>query len=249
MGCNDKFKNALGLNQLDRTRYFSRQLITADDLTQDQIYHREKRRMHNRLLHGWGIVCGLDVTATPTADKPMNITVSAGFALAASGDEIYVPSDVVLDLAQCVAGPEQGDCSRPCSPVIVGHVDAANPFYLGIKYAECQSRPVRVAQIDCGCDDMACEYSRIRDGFEIRCLEKLPESHNPETVQDLCEIVKNKSVPCPSAPQDAWIVLAKIKIKAPSSRALTANDIGSDDRRILVSNTILQRKLSMSECS
>jgi hypothetical protein len=39
--------------QGERVRYFSRQLITADDLTQDQIYHHEKRRLHNRLLHGW----------------------------------------------------------------------------------------------------------------------------------------------------------------------------------------------------
>ena len=43
---------------LERTRFFARQLVTPDDLTQDQIYFREKHRRHNRMLHGWGIVCG-----------------------------------------------------------------------------------------------------------------------------------------------------------------------------------------------
>ena len=45
----------------ERPRYYGRQLITADDLTLEQDYFRDKLRRHNRLLHGWGVVCGAQV--------------------------------------------------------------------------------------------------------------------------------------------------------------------------------------------
>ena len=39
-------------------RYYPRQLITPADLTLEQDYFRDRLRRHNRLLHGWGVVCG-----------------------------------------------------------------------------------------------------------------------------------------------------------------------------------------------
>ena len=39
-------------------RYYPRQLITPDDLTLEQDYFLARHRRHNRLLHGWGVVCG-----------------------------------------------------------------------------------------------------------------------------------------------------------------------------------------------
>ena len=69
-----------------RNRYFSGRLLTAEDLTQEQEYLATKRRLTNRLLHGWGVVAGLDVTVT---DGPA-VTVSAGLALDGWGREIVV---------------------------------------------------------------------------------------------------------------------------------------------------------------
>src|SRR5215211_7302343 len=39
---------------LPQPRYFPRQVVTADDLTADQEYFRERLRRHNRMLHGCG---------------------------------------------------------------------------------------------------------------------------------------------------------------------------------------------------
>ena len=234
--------------QGERVRYFSRQLITADDLTQDQIYHREKRRLHNRLLHGWGIVCGLDVMVNPTTETPLNLSICRGYALSCPGDDLYVPTNISFDLAKCIAG--SGDCSSPCSPVMTGHVDREVPFYITIKYSECLSHPVRVSPIGCGCDDTACEYSRIRDSFEIRCLVDLPKSHEPEKVNDprsipeLCAAVGQKVVPCPSCDEDPWVVLAKITV--PTSGPLTAGNVDRSNRRILLSSAILQKNAEKS---
>ncbi len=50
------------LRQFERSRFFTGQVLTADDLQREQDYHRDKARLHNRFLHGWGVVAGLMVS-------------------------------------------------------------------------------------------------------------------------------------------------------------------------------------------
>jgi hypothetical protein len=97
---------------LERVRYFPRQLLTAEDLTEDQEYFKEKLRRHNWYLHGWGTVCGLEVIAAPTGDIPWRVSITPGYALGPWGDEIYVGEPVQIDLARC--GP--GAVTDPCEP-------------------------------------------------------------------------------------------------------------------------------------
>src|ERR671926_474960 len=79
----------------ERPRYYSRQLITPDDMTLEQDYFRTKLRRHNRFLHGWGVVCGAEVAE---ANKPWKVVVKAGYILGPFGDEIYVEKDQCLDV-------------------------------------------------------------------------------------------------------------------------------------------------------
>ena len=67
-----------------RPNYFDGRLITAADLRQDQEYHRGMRYLQNRAI-GWGIVDGLDVSATPAG-----ITIGTGFAIDALGRELVL---------------------------------------------------------------------------------------------------------------------------------------------------------------
>jgi len=231
---------------LQRVRYFSRQLLDANDLTDDQAYHRAKQRMHNRLLHGWGIVCGLDVTANPTEQAPSNIQVSTGYALSPQGDEICVSDDVQFDLATCPAGPASGCCSTPCSPIVATHVDPAKPFWIGIKFTQCPSRPVRVPPVGCGCDDTVCEYSRIRDSFEVTCLEKLPDSYPKaaKTEVDVCNYLKTRSIPCPPCFDSPWIMLAKMKPVSQPAAGQFPYTLVTTDRRMLLSVAIVQQDIT-----
>ena len=86
----------------ERPRYFAGQVIGADDLELEQLYHREKARRHNRFLHGWGIVRGLDVRPGPQGTR--ELTISPGYALDARGEEIVVSRTVVVDLSGHRAG-------------------------------------------------------------------------------------------------------------------------------------------------
>ncbi len=240
MGSSDCLLTETKSGHGQRTRYFSRQLITADDLTQDQIYHREERRLHNRMLHGWGIVCGLEVKVNPASGAPLKVTICPGYALSPQGDEIYVPTEIQFDLEQCIKS-QSAPCSSPCSPAVLGAADLAKDFYLAIKYSECLSHPVRVSPVGCGCDDTACEYSRIRDGYEVTCLGKLPDSHDEinQVSDELCRVVTNtKVIACPQCPKDPWIVLAQVyregKVLTPPS---------PDCRRVLLSTAVMQEHL------
>src|SRR5262252_3718713 len=124
---------------LERVRYFPRQLLTADDMRAEQEYARQRQRRFNRFVIGWGVVCGLEVTADP--DNPAGVRVCPGYALSPWGDEIYVP-----DKTPAPFGLRLGDPADPCAPAPEAPpVAIARPgrtVYVAIKYQECLTRPV-----------------------------------------------------------------------------------------------------------
>src|SRR5262245_57465354 len=82
---------------LERVHFFARQRLGADDLTQDQRYFRAKARRHNRFLHGWGVVCGAEVTST---GKDWTVAVSAGYVLSPEGDEVLIDCPAEVDISR-----------------------------------------------------------------------------------------------------------------------------------------------------
>jgi hypothetical protein len=53
------------LPDLRRLNYFYGQMLGVNDFRTEQAFFREKLKLHNRCLHGWGTVCGLMVTIVP----------------------------------------------------------------------------------------------------------------------------------------------------------------------------------------
>lgn len=227
--------------QLERVRYFPRQLVTAEDLRLEQEYFREKMRRHNRFLHGWGLVCGARVEAAPTAEIPWQVRVCPGYAVAPQGDEIMIDDCILVDLHHLECPPCR---PAPCPPERsdpVGSVAVPRDLvWLAVRYAECHSRPLRVHPADCGCDDTQCEYSRIRDGFELKILTELPESHiDPHApYQAWCDEMRNDNdnrargipaPPCPLCIENPWVVLATIRLPNGPNTQITQLDIGTED--------------------
>jgi hypothetical protein len=82
---------------LKRPHYFAGQLLDAATLQAEQDYHREKRRRHNRTLHGFGIVSGLGVHVEPTSGpEGGRIIVDPGYAIDGCGEEIAVCAGAAL---------------------------------------------------------------------------------------------------------------------------------------------------------
>lgn len=158
----------------ERVRYFPRQLMTVEDMRSEQDYFVERMRRHNRLFHGWGIICGLEVKPYARADKPWQVMVCPGIACAATGDEIHVSTPVPFDLA---CPPEIEDDCTPCpcppGPPLGAQPGTVATYYLAIRYLCRPARPVRTGNTNCGCGDEGCEASRWRDDFELKLLTKL----------------------------------------------------------------------------
>jgi hypothetical protein len=98
--------------------------------------------------------------------------------------------------------------------------DQGGAFYLAIKYKEVSTRPIRVQPAGCGCDDAACEFSRLRDGFEITALNQgeyneiaptPPTGSERPKWQELFQPPRNDNPAC-WCPKDPWVVLAKIEV-------------------------------------
>ena len=232
---------------LQRVNFFNRQLLTADDMTIDRDYFIAKLRRHNRFLHGTGVVCGLVVKAAPVAQTPWRVAVSSGYALGPYGDEIFVGEIVYYDLAACASS----GTTSPCEPSVIVHGAAgvSSTVYLAIQYAECLARPVQVAFSGCGCDSDPCQYSRIRDSFQIQCLSTLPAQPPPSKVT-LCQVVQNPVLaPCPACPTNGWVVLAKITLPGSSSMNIAESAIDNVSvRRVLVSSALLQAQVISCCC-
>ena len=86
--------------QFERPHFYAGRLLTAADLQDDQDYFRAKIRLHNRLLHGWGVVTGLQVS-----ESARTLTVSAGLALDCAGNELVLAEDKHIALSN-VAGQQ-----------------------------------------------------------------------------------------------------------------------------------------------
>jgi hypothetical protein len=135
-----------------RVRFFSGQMLTAQDFQVEQDYQLNKRRLFNRYVYGTGIIAGLDV-----AVENGMIVVSPGLALDPLGNEIVIDQPVQVDTKGC----------------------ATQHCFVTLRYTETGTDPVPVANgrvefsrtaegfaITTGCDEARPDLSTV-------CLARL----------------------------------------------------------------------------
>lgn len=147
------------LRPLIRLRYFTGQLLTANDFQQEQQYFLEKHRRHNRCLHGYGVVSGLE-----TSVEESTIHVDPGIALNCLGEEIAV-----------------------CNPVELRLPRAGGVVYVVVGYVEKETDPVPVPGQPASSEGNAMQNSRIEEGSEITLESKDPcAGHKRQSSRWLC---------------------------------------------------------------
>lgn len=139
-----------GLECLCRPRFFAGQLLTEEDLNRLDHYIVAKQKLHNRYLHGWGVVCGLDVVCDDCSGG--SVVVQPGYALSPCGEDVIVCGDQrvnVCDLIDQCRDKQRDDCDPPGATS--GCDDPHQPWVLAICYAETPSRGVAPLRTSAGC--------------------------------------------------------------------------------------------------
>ncbi len=229
-------------------RYYPRQLITPDDLTLEQNYFRDRMRRHNRLLHGWGVVCGALVCPATTTNSDGSVSFTAwqvqvqtGYVLGPYGDEIILDCVRTVDLRTSgvtgVTGEPCIDAPDPWCSQVFTTPSTTNTLFLAIKYKQSMMRPVRVQPVGCGCDDTSCEYSRLHDGYEIGVLTTCPTCNAcDQNVLPAPPAQSLASGPIPSCPDCScgpWVCLAQVTLSQDGSGTIQQIDNVSCRRLVL----------------
>jgi hypothetical protein len=126
-----------------RPHYFKSQFLTLRDFDDEQTFHLEMLRRHNRGLHGWGVVRGgLQVTASP---GNTGLLITPGSAIDNLGREIALGNAAVLYF-QNNDQQLKWNATASAYEVSAKHVSAAagvtgNPLdvYLTISFEESKS--------------------------------------------------------------------------------------------------------------
>jgi hypothetical protein len=162
----DRHAEGAAVKSFSRPRYFYGQLLDVRHFESEQEYFKRKLWMLNRMVSGYGVVCGLDVQV---GDDDHSVVVQPGLALDKCGREIVVP---------CRSKPVQID---PVPLEDAEHKDAGTSDYhqhddepceddwvhLVICYHECKTDPEPV--LAGGCDvTERCSPGAVREGYTLR---------------------------------------------------------------------------------
>ncbi|MBO7743582.1 hypothetical protein I8J29_05205 [Paenibacillus sp. MWE-103] len=144
----------------ERNHYFYGKLLTSRDFKEEQTYFNQKRYLLNRLIHGHGIVWGLNVQEAQDVGNHV-LEVGSGVALDEIGREIVVDDAERVDLRRLHAYPSEAEESKL--------------LYLVLQYEECPREPMPVLVNAPSCKE-DCEPNRIREGYKFALTDIAPKA-------------------------------------------------------------------------
>ncbi len=133
------------MTPIKRVKYFNGQLLSAADFQAEQDYHRAKQRLHNRVLHGAGVVEGLKVSVGKGGDAG-SVVVTPGSALDPNGELISLCEAGSLSLRSTAAA-----------------------VLVFLRYTE---RPVDAVPVATPDSDATAQPSRVEEGSELVLVDE-----------------------------------------------------------------------------
>ncbi len=207
MTSNGRHATTNNLQKPVRNRYFYGKKLDVQHFELEQDYFNAKRRLLNRLVSGFGVVCGLNVVwADP--DKCDAIVVNPGLAIDKWGREIIVTQD---SMPVKIAPPDDSDCPP----------GEENFVYVCLEYLECEIDPAPVLSSECN-GGQRCMPDTIQERYKITVKPcKAPEIGHRCQIPDLTDdstgeilydvLVRWVSERCSSPHKDSCIPLAEIE--------------------------------------
>ena len=205
----------------ERNNYYYGKLMTVRDFLDEQRYFNEKRWLINRMVSGWGVVCGLEVvedTEQQSENEPKKVIIKTGFAIDCWGREILVCHDtrVKLDPKKSTCPEHEQEKDEPEKKLVIC-----------LEYRDCRTERLYTAAKICDQDELY-QYNRIKDSFvpvvryshEVNkhdhhkkpCPlfdEPLGENKGKNLHEYVCEKL---STGCPDCPKCPCLVVAEITV-------------------------------------
>jgi len=151
---------------IHRNQYFTGKFMSERDFATDPEYFLSRHRLHHRLFHGWGIVCGLEVVDHPREEcRDRWVEVLPGIAVDGRGRELVLEEAAAVEVLPC---PDDDFGSGP-----------GGPFLVFARYHEEEVEPVPALYAEGTADPKLREANRLR---EVTGIEALPvgEVGDPE---------------------------------------------------------------------
>lgn len=242
-----------------RNRYFYGKLLGVHDFELEQGYFNRKRWLLNRLVTGYGVVCGLSVQLGADGHS---VVVQPGLAIDKCGREIIVcepsspyplpqptqessgsssPSKTLNGGSVVTNLPNYGQkAGNPCAPSL------GDLYLLAICFHECPTSPVPALGGDCDAQAQ-CSPGAIRESYRLEIKKGglcYPQTKSvianaiSSTGVDYPTLVKYVSDLCPPAGDQCCIPLANIHIPNSGDQNQTVT-IDPNVRPIVYTNDLL----------
>lgn len=143
------------LYPFERNQYFYGKLLSVEDFNYEQKYINDKRRLINRLVHGIGVVCGLNVVRIDDT----TISVESGLAFDSTGREIVVDLPVTKKLST-LSGYDAAFAAGSSAYV-----------YLCLEYSEGEAEK----SFNISSDSENTKAGRIKEGYNLYLTASEPE--------------------------------------------------------------------------
>ncbi|HSB52118.1 MAG TPA: hypothetical protein VLD40_05625 [Dissulfurispiraceae bacterium] len=216
----------------ERNNYFYGKLMTVRDFLAEQCYFNEKRWLINRMILGWGVVCGLDVVSVD--NDPTKVAVKPGLAIDCCGREILVCEDREIELVV-----DKSSCHKS------GNESRTEPRNVAVclLYRECKTEPLAMPPIACDQKEKG-EFNRVRDSFEIKIIdfaEQPPQKRHPcphenESISLHEYVCERLGEGCPECSDSQCVILATMKT---DQDGLTGEIDTCTHRKLVYGNSLL----------
>ena len=154
------------LYPFERNNYYYGMLLSVENFNAEQKYLNDKRRLINRLVHGSGVVSGMNIVAI----DEQTISLESGLAFDSTGREIVVANPVTKKLSM-INGYDSAMSSGSNAYV-----------YLCIEYSENEKGQM----YDISSEKNNSAHDRVREGYELYLTSAEPED-NIDPVRALYE--------------------------------------------------------------
>ncbi len=172
------------LDPAKRVNYTLGLVLGEDEFRQEQLHFLERDKLHNRLLHGYGVACGLRVSTAPDGGDT-EVRVEPGLAVTPRGNVVRVPEAQCAQLGAWLLRHREEVLGRLGSPPAAGPL----PLYVRLCFRDCETDPVPIPGGPCRSQEDSLAPSRITESFELEISLDPPDQAEEDMVRRFGELL------------------------------------------------------------